>query len=142
MPDTILVLSGVGVPRWSARGLTQTLSPIEQAGNFSRSINGTLMDLSAEQFQKFKSTITCTDQRAPAMAGLWPGQEVEVECVCELVHVEDTGAPIRPVVTGSERTEEGFVFYRPVLQMRVISFETSKDEWAADVPWQMELEEI
>jgi len=38
------------VPPYSARGLTQTLTPIAAAANMRRTINGELLDLSAGQF--------------------------------------------------------------------------------------------
>ncbi len=66
------------------------------------------------QFRKYKSSISCRDQEPPAIDGVWPGHVVTVECVAELSYPTG-GSPARPVVSGSTRTQGGFVFYRPQL---------------------------
>ena len=105
MPDeTLLVLTGIGVPPYAARGLTQTLDPIEAAGSQRRTVNGTLIDLSLAQFRKYRSTIRGRDQQAPALDGVWPGRVVTVSCVAELC-CPSTDTPAKPVVSGSQRTE-------------------------------------
>jgi hypothetical protein len=138
---TLLNLWGIGVVPYSARGLTQTLEPIDAAGFLRRSINGKLVDLSVAQFQKYKSTITGSDQKPPACSGVWPGKQVTVDCISELVYPE-YGTPERAVVAGSEYEEAGFVFYRPQLIMRVIGLQVQTDEWQAQVGWTMNLEEV
>lgn len=140
---TLLKLTGIGVAPYSARGLTQTLAAIDQAAQVRRTINGVLVDLGMAAFQKYKSTISCNDQLPPVCDGVWPGRSVEVECVAELCYVTSGGSAQRPAVAGSTRVEGALTYYRPVLQMRVISGPTmSTDEWAAGVNWQMDLEEI
>lgn len=139
---TLLVLSEIGVPLYSARGLTQTLTPIDAAKNQRRSINGELIDLSYDQFQKYSSKISCSDQRAPAIDGVWPGMEVTVACVCELAYPGSGGSPQREAVSGSSYSEHGFTFYRPILSMRVSEVEIQHDEYGAVVGWSMGLEEI
>ena len=141
MSDTLLVLSGIGVPDYSARGLSQTLEPIEASASLRRTINGTLKDLSFAQFRKYKSTISCQDQEPPAVDGVWPGHVVTVDCVAELSYPAG-GSPARAVVAGSARTEGAFVFYRPQLEMLVTSFSVNRDEYGAAVQWQMDLEEV
>jgi hypothetical protein len=138
--ETLLVLTGLGIPDYSARALVQTLQPVEATVAVQRTINGELMDWSFDQFRKYKSTISCTDQQAPAIDGIWPGQEVTVDCVSELCYPVG-GSPGRPVVDGSERTVGGFVFYRPQLTMLVTGYSASQDEYGATVQWQLELEE-
>jgi hypothetical protein len=139
--DTLLVLSGVGVPRYSARGLSQTLTHIEAASQLQRTINGGMMDISRPEFRKYKSTISATDQRPPAVDGKWPGQLVTVDCVSELC-CPSAGTPARAIVPGSDYIEEGFKFYRPRLSMIVVGFNIQRDEWGADNSWTMELEEV
>jgi hypothetical protein len=138
--DTLLVLAGVGIPAYSARGLSQQLEPIDGAANMRRTINGALNDLSVVQFRKYRSTISCSDQEPPAVDGVWPGRVVTVDCVAELSYPVG-GTPQRPVVAGSERIEGDFTFYRPQLTMLVTGFSVQRDEWGAEVQWQMELEE-
>jgi hypothetical protein len=139
--DTLLGLSGIGIPDYSARGLTQTLEPIEAAISLRRTINGGLKDLSFAQFRKYKSTISCHDQEPPAVDGVWPGHVVTVDCVAELSHPASE-SPARAVVSGSARTEGAFMFYRPQLQMLVTGFSVNRDEYGAAVQWQMDLEEV
>ena len=133
-----LVIAGIGLPPAAIRGVSQTLEPIGASAQMMRTVNGALVDVSAAAFRKYASTIRCTDQAPPALDGIWPGQLVTVDCVAELVHGLG-GTPERPVV--SSRTDGGFVFYRPRLAMRVISFETERDEWGAAVAWTLSLEE-
>ena len=84
MSETVLTLSGVGVPPWSARGLTQTLEPIDAAAQLRRTVNGALRDFGYAPFRKYRSTISCADQEPPAVDGVWPGRTVTVGCVAEL----------------------------------------------------------
>lgn len=140
--STLLKISGVGMSPYAARGLTQTLGPIEQAKNIRRTINGESIDLSAEQFRKYASVITGSDQMPPGVDGIWPGHIVEVECIGELQYVTIGGSAARPKVAGSERTEGIYTYYRPVLDMRVMDFDQTFDEWNAQVSWTITLEEI
>ena len=133
-----LIIAGIGLPAASIRGVTQTLEPIGAAAQLMRTVNGALVDVSAAAFRKYVSTIRCSDQAPPALDGIWPGQLVTVDCVAELVHAEG-GTPARTVV--ASRTEDGFVFYRPRLAMRVISFDLDRDEWGAITSWSLSLEE-
>jgi hypothetical protein len=138
--ETVLALLGLGVPPYSARGLTQTLEPLDQATSLARTINGELIDLSRAEFRKYKSTISGTDQRPPSCDGLWPGRQIVVDCIEELAY-PDGGTPQRPVVEGSSLSEAGFTYYRPRLTMVVTDFQLSRDEYGAQVGWSMSLEE-
>lgn len=139
---TLLVLSGMGVAPYSARGLSQSIEIVDAAKSMRRTINGVLRDVSEPQFRKYKTTISCNDQDAPALDGYFPGMEVVVDCVAELSFAIHSGAPARPVVTGSERTENGFTFYRPQLTMLVTGFNETKDEYGATTSWTLDLEEV
>lgn len=138
--ESVLALLGRGVPPYSARGLTQTLEPLDQATSLARTINGELIDLSRAEFRKYKSTISGTDQRPPSCDGLWPGREIVVDCIAELAYPVG-GAPQRPVVAGSSFSEAGFNYYRPRLTMMVTAFQLARDEYGAQVSWSMSLEE-
>lgn len=139
--DTLLALTGIGIPDYSARGLTQTLEPIEASANLRRTVNGALVDFSYVPFRKYKSTISCQDQEPPAIDGVWPGRLVTVDCVAELSYPA-ASAPTRPVVPGSVRNGGAFTFYRPQLEMLVTGFSISWDEYGATTHWQMDLEEV
>lgn len=137
---TVLRLTGLGVPPYSARGLTQTLEPIDMQVNVRRTINGRLRDLSAPQLQKYKSTISGNDQTPPVCDGVWNGREVIVDCISELC-LEEYGSLQRTAVEDSIRTEAGFTFYRPRLTMLVVRLTVQLDEYQRQVGWQMDLEE-
>ncbi len=148
---TVLELSGVGVPPYSARGLTQTLDPIPQAIQLRRTVNGNLSDTSDDVMRKYVSTISGNDQQPPAVDGVWPGRLLVVSCIVELAVfgtiqelTEDTTEGLfgRPYVPGSVRHESGFTYYRPLLTMRVQTFNINRDEWGAVVSWTMTLEEF
>jgi hypothetical protein len=143
VPDTLLSLSSMGVAIYSARGLTQTLEPIRQSAQLSRTINGDAIDLSETQFQKYFSSISCTDFNVPALDGIWPGMELTVDCVAELCYGGGTGGSAsRSAVSGSERTSGDFTFYRPQLSMRVVSYRVNVDEYGASAGWTLDLEEV
>jgi hypothetical protein len=139
--QTLLVIGVMGVPLYSARGLSQLIQPIDAAKNQRRSINGIMTDVNNPQFLKYKSKITCTDARAPAIDGIFPGLTVTVDCVSYLTYPVG-GTPHRPVIAGSTFTESGFVFYLPRLTMMIVDYQVQTDEWAATVPWELDLEEV
>lgn len=140
---TLLRMVGIGVPPYSARGVSQTLAHIEAAANLKRTANGKLVDISFSGFRKYKTSITCSDQRPPNLDGKWPGKIVTIDCVAELSFTPDEGETAQRVaVPGSLRVEGAHTVYRPRLECRVISFTQNADEWAAGVQWTIEAEEI
>ena len=139
---TLLVISGPGMPTYAARGLTQTLEPIDAAGQLARTVNGGLIDLSPSQMRKYASKIKCTDLEAPALDGVWPGMPLTVDCVSELGYLTAGGSPQRTVVSGSSRTAGAWTWYRPRLQMLIVSYSTETDEYGAQIGWSLDLEEI
>lgn len=141
--ETLLTITGVGLPLYSARGISQTLEPIQQAAQLGRTVNGGLADLSLPQFRKYRTQITCNEHNGPAMDGIWPGVQITLGCVVELSYLTaEEAEPSRDVVDGSERTEGDYTFYRPELEMRVTAYNTQKDEWGAVVSWTLEAEEV
>jgi hypothetical protein len=144
MTDTVLVLSGMGIAPFSCRGAQQTLEPIDAAANLRRTINGTLVDLSVSEFRKYKTSISCSDQLPPALDGVFPGAVLIVDCITELSYenTSPTSSPLREAVSGSERTEGDFTFYRPRLITRVAALSYTTDEYGAKVDWQLDLEEV
>ena len=74
------------------------------------------------------------------------GLELAKEKGVAPVLIEETevteGTLQRTPVPGSIRVEGNFVFYRPILIMRVRDFNLSTGEWSANVGWSMQLEEV
>ena len=138
----VLTLSGIGVPPYSARGASQTIEPIGSSQQMRRTINGELIDISRAEFRKYGSTISCADQQPPAVDGVWPGRVLTMGCISELSYLTAGGAPARPLVSGSSRTEGDYTFYRPSLTMRVVAFSQDTDEYGAAVSWSLQLDEI
>lgn len=143
---SILILEGPGgllLPRFSARFMTQSWAPIPQSADLRYDVNGELVNLSAAQFRKYKTEISCSGKiGAQAFSNLFPGDPVTVHCIFEWGFLDSAGEPIRPVVEGSLRvTDEGFTFYRPILDCLVASGSPSGDfaEWEADKSWKLEL---
>jgi hypothetical protein len=139
---TLLVLAEIDIPPYSARGISQELRPVSGAGNLRRTVNGALVDLSASQFRKYQSAISCSDQVSPSLNGVWPGMTLTVDCVSELCYKTAGGSPSRTVVSGSSRVEGDFTFFRPRLVMKVVDYRVSTDEWGAEVGWTMDLMEV
>jgi len=141
--ETLLVISGDGVAPYSARGLTQTLEVVAEAAVVARSVNGALVNLSPPQFRKFKSTISCTDVAAPALAALWPGVVVDVDCVSEITYLTASGSPVPDRTVVSSYTEGDYTRDRLRLTMMVVApWTQSTDEYGASVGWQLELAEV
>jgi len=131
-----------GVPLYSTRDATQTLHPIAAAADVQRTVNGKLVDLSDElTFRKFASEISVTDFNSMAFDGFWPGMTLAVDCVAELVYLTG-GTPSRPVVAGSDYTLGSFTFYRPHIIFKLLDFNISFKEWAAETSCSMSLEEV
>lgn len=109
MSDTVLVLSGIGIVPFSARGLSETLAPIDQGSQIRRSVNGALTDLSLTAFRKYRLTISGSDMQPVALNGVWRGQAVTVSCITELAKavtlVAGAASTVldRPFVAGSGR---------------------------------------
>lgn len=140
---TVLRMQGIGVPPYSARGLTQTLAHLDQAAQYKRDVNGGLHDISFDGFRKYKSTISGTDQQPPNLDGKWPGKVVTVDCIAELSFTPDESESAqRPIVPGSEQVVGAHTTYRPRLTMMVTSYNSSQDEYGRDVNWSLDLEEV
>ena len=142
--DTILLMNGIGVPLYSARGCTQTLTPSPEAKPTPRrTINGELRWIGINAMRKYDSEITCTDQQAPALNGIWPGMTVVVDCLPELAYDTITGSADRTEVPGSSRTtEDGFTYYRPRIAFMILDLSESNDEYKHDYQWKLSLREI
>lgn len=147
---TRLDFVGLDMPPYATRGtLTQSFDFIEGSKVFARTINGVLEDLSVDDFRKIMSSITCDGMQGPAFDPIRPGTIITVDCAFELsykVPVPPEGVlgedAAHTPVTGSIRSRDGYVFYRPQLVMMILSFNFVFDENGAVVGWTMELEEV
>jgi hypothetical protein len=119
---TLLSIDDIDFSPYSVRGLTMTLEPIDQAKNLARDCRGVLADISVEQFRQYKVTITCTDHEAPELTDVWPGQDITVQCIPGLGAANASG----DVLT---------------ILAKVTTWNSSRDEWAAEVSWQLEAEQ-
>lgn len=140
--ETVLDIDLVPIAAGAARGLKQTLEVISAATQLRRTVNGSLVDLSISNFYKYKSTVSGADQLPPAFDGVFPGASVTLKCISELAYVGSGGSPARSAVSGSDRQEGVFNYYRPELTMRIVSIRTETDEYGAQVSWSIDFEEI
>jgi hypothetical protein len=121
-PYTLLAIDGVDFSDYAVRGITMTLEPIDQAANLARDCRGALADISLEQFRQYKVSITCTDHEAPELTGIWPGQDITITCIPGLGVANTTGDVL-------------------IILAKVTAWNTSRDEWAAEVAWTLEAEQ-
>jgi len=119
---TLLAIDNIDFSQYAVRGITMTLAPIEQAASLARDCRGDLADISLAQFRQYKVTVTCTDHEAPELTDVWPGQDITITCIPGLGAANTTG----DVLT---------------ILAKVTAWNTSRDEWAAEVAWQLEAEQ-
>jgi hypothetical protein len=119
---TLLSIDGIDFSQFAVRGITMTLAPIDQAKNVARDCRGALADISVEQFRQHKISISCTDHEAPELTDVWPGMDITITCIPGLGAANTTG----DVLT---------------ILAKVTSWNTSRDEWAAEVAWTLEAEQ-
>lgn len=119
---TLLAIDGIDFSQYAVRGITMTLTPIDQAASLARDCRGALADISLAQFRQYKVSISCTDHEAPSLTDVWPGMDITITCIPGLGAANTTG----DVLT---------------ILAKVTSWNTSRDEWAAEVAWQLECEQ-
>jgi hypothetical protein len=121
-PYTLLAIDDIDFSQYAVRGITMTLAPIDQAANVARDCRGDLADISVAQFRQHKVTISCTDHEVPVLTDVWPGQDITITCIPGLGAANTSG----DVLT---------------ILAKVTAWNTSRDEWAAEVAWQLEAEQ-
>jgi hypothetical protein len=142
---TILTMSdGKDVlPFYSARGLTQTMSPIGAAKSQRRTVNFELVNLALSRSQKYASVISAKDVRPPSRDDVWPGKVVLVGCAYLSSYPTVGGSPARSMVSGSQHDDgHGFTFYRPLITFMIGELQGSFDEWGGENSWSIYLEEV
>jgi hypothetical protein len=141
--ETLLVISGEGVAPWSARGIKQSLTPIDAAKKFRRTVNMELVTLSPPAARlKYVSKISCEDTAPPAFDALEIGDVITVDCISELSYKTLGGSPAKTVVSGSSRVEGAYTRYRPQITFKIVDKNQDQDEWDAKVSWGLDLEEV
>lgn len=163
--ETTLVLSRGGLPPMSARGCVQELTPLAQ-GQFRRTVNGDLIFMGTEG-KKYRTVISCQDTTVLATDDLTPGSILNVSCIQPLwqkviggkatlertpvsgsINVIDQYKNKLPLLRCEDRvieiasTELAYVSYRPILNMRLLSYSLKTNEWGLKSGWTIELEEI
>ena len=130
---TLLIMSTTGVPLYSARGLTQNVTPVQEAKPPPlRTINGEARFLGGSQMRKYDSTIQFNDQHPPPFGELWPGDEIVVDCVFEFSYASHTGSPERTAVEDSTREVGDFTLYRPRMTFIVVDWDKGFQEYPND----------
>jgi len=119
---TILELDGIALGNYSSRGLTLQVTPLD-TGPLIRDANGTLHDLTIEQFRKYSFTISCEDTTAPELTDVWKGKAVSITII------PNTG------LAGDTAGEQEF-------DCMLSSWETSTDEWGAMTSWSLTLLQV
>lgn len=139
---TTLVLDGIGVAPYSARGISQSLEPIAESSHLEYTINGELIDLGIPELRKFQVSISCTDQEAPALSGIWPGVAFTLHSIEPLSFpTAEPARKERPSVPGSEYQIGDMTYYRPILELVCSSWKTNITEYGRDINWQLEARE-
>jgi hypothetical protein len=121
-PYTLLAIDNIDFSDYAVRGITMTLTPIEQAAAMARDCRGDLVDISLAQFKQHKVSITCTDHEAPVLTDIWPGQDVTITCIPGLGVSNSTGDTL-------------------IIVAKVTVWNTSREEWAAEIAWSLEAEQ-
>lgn len=140
---TILTMSdGADVmPFYSARGLKQTLDPIDASNVQRTTVNAQRVNLALAKFKKYQSIISASDIRPPLREDIWPGKIVAVGCAYVLFYATSGGAPARTPVDGSQFTEGNFTFYRPLINFMIGKPQGAFDEWEAGLSWSVPMVE-
>ncbi|WP_029029840.1 hypothetical protein [Salinarimonas rosea] len=146
--DTYLDFSEIGVVHGSGAGIRQTIEPVPNGRRYY-DVFGRIHDTGRPALQLYRTTILGEDVWGPALAGVWPGRALTISCAAELVQPASL-AFVRPAVPGSVRyldalsndlpdaTGAVYVAYRPILQVKVQSWNVEQDEYGQVVAWTME----
>ncbi len=167
--ETVLSISSLGFPIFSARGCEQILEPISQDHQFFRNIDGDLI-FNGHSCKKYKTRIQCKDHYPPATDRLTIGDIVEVSCLSTLcqtyINIKQSleielqkKAVIDSIDVSCDHQNIPFelkgttiflpsvsgnvlVSYRPILTMRFLGYSFSTHEWDMTTEWSMTFEEM
>jgi hypothetical protein len=155
------------LPMGSIRGCKQTLEPLS-APVYRRALDGQLVVIK-KGIDKYQCTLMCEDIICPSFEKLIPGTSLWIECIqrftTPLLKPEEKLTLKRSAVPNSfflitpgkkpialevknpkcielSKEQEGYVSYRPLLNMMLMDLRTEMDEWENRIKWKMVLEEI
>ena len=146
--DTHLEIPEIGIVGGSSRGIRQSIEPVSN-GQAYYDVFGVLHHTSRPALQRFRTTIMGEDVWAPAFGDLWYGMDLTISAACDIIQPVSQ-APCRPVVTGSLRyldaqsnvlpssTGATHFAFRPILNVKVINWQTEEDEYGSTVAWTIE----
>lgn len=83
MKETLIQIDRTDLPAFSARGCSQTLTPLK-CGDLKRTVNGELCYLGQKKHHKYVSSVRCQDRFTPPFENFWRGEEVQVSCLQRL----------------------------------------------------------
>lgn len=124
---TLLRIDDITLSPYATRQIQVSVEPIAQASQVARDVNGTLFDLSLDQFRKYSVTISGADQESPILTSVWPGKAVSVSLIPNVGINEDSTGDTSGEIT---------------LNMLVVSWSNDVDEQEAEASWEISFEEI
>lgn len=86
-----LEISGIAFPPGSDRFISVSVQAIGEAADMRRTVNGQLVNVARSAFRKHAVSISCSDQRPPGLAEIWPGHYVE--CIAPAPHILSLHSP-------------------------------------------------
>jgi hypothetical protein len=137
-----LDLVEIGIPPHSTDEIEVEFGPIPQATYQRRDLNGRKHNLAASSLKLYRLGLSGRSVAPPAFAGLWPGDILTVHVPRELCRETTSDGFDRAAVPGSEYSEDGFSFYRPLLTMMVEEWSESLVERTVEEGWELVLEEL
>lgn len=118
---TVTQLSGINLRNWSARQLKINYALVD-SGELAYDVNGTLRDLTLDQFRKYQFTLTAEDVNAPELEDVWKGKLVTF-----------TVTPNSPFQTDSEDGPPRS------FDCMLLNWGAVEDEWGAKIGWSIDL---
>ncbi|VDS10038.1 hypothetical protein PARHAE_03249 [Paracoccus haematequi] len=150
-----LKLNGQPLLPGADRNVAVSVTPISQATNLRRTVNGELINVARDVYRKLRVTISGRGRRSPAFSDMFPGDDMTVQLPDPLFYA---GADIgRTVIEKAGVLEDcseirvppGAPFAQPVaavgyillLECKITGLSVQVDEWKKDYTWNLELEE-
>ncbi|WP_146684187.1 glycine-rich domain-containing protein [Thioclava sediminum] len=150
----------IPLPPGAYRFIDFAAKPISASANLRRTIDGNLVNLSDSAFQRLEVDISCSDQKIPALSGLWPGAVLTIHSPSIMTEPGPAVTLARDPVPGSIRAYDAdgieiaqptgrtlnvsgaaYYEYRPILTVMVTAISSSDKEFKASRSWSITAEE-